>query len=518
MKKNILALFALLFSCISLSAQFSIEAGPLLKKSDAGKVIKIIGGDKSSFYVLKENGKGKGQKYFIEKYSISNLNMVFSTLLAVPKKAYFAESYLIGDKCFFFYCTEKETTSSLSFCTVDQNGVASEGIELVTINNLSKVKNFLTYPSFYFEIGISPNKKFLSIISNSYEGREQKLKLTLNVYGENIIKTLEKDISETKGKSFIIDDESNVMFISSEEEGKKHLVIIDHSSKVVHKLFLDLKSDKVLEGVTIVKEGENIVVGGFFKEMNGDIYRVGIFCQAFNAVTKEKVKSEEQYLPDELRSDIFHSNEDFISRQFFIENAKIIDNEIYFVAKDVERDNIAILHGVNGAQESFNQWTMGSTLSHYNYYNLESTFSPVSVYTTRKIIIFKVGINGEIGWIKNFSGESEIFNYATRVRSSPSISKTIKTINFIMDNKVLLFHGYTSSSDKGEKSVNIKYSFLERDGNSNTDILCPDDKLCFLYNGKGAFGYFDVYYQYGKNVIVYFNQKENQHFGRIVFN
>lgn len=518
MRKNIFTLTIVFISCLNLNAQFSIENGPVLEKSESGKVTKIIGGEQNAFYVLKENGRGSGQKFFIEKYNLSDLTPGFTTYLPISKKAYNIESYFTGERCLFFYCTEDKTTSSLFVCSVDTKGVPSKEIELVTINKHIQDNSVLTYPTHYFEIGSSPNKKNLTVISRSYENNGEKLKLSLTVFVlKNMVKSWQKDITLLGGKSLTIDDEGNVMFISSGEKDNMSLVYINQGGKVINKKPLDLKSNQFLEGVNIVKTNGTITVGGFFKEKNDSSYNAGIFCQIFNSVTIEKIQSEKQYLPEELKSSLFYSDEGFIGKQFYIENTKIIDNDIYFIGKDVEQDNITIIKGVNGSQAAFNGFNSNTPFVSNHNFDLNYHPNAANTYKTSKVVIFKVGASGKIDWIKDCSAGSEILNRSAGFQSSPNISLTIKVINFIMDKKLVLFHAYTSASEGWVKAVNVKYSILGKDGTLITDVLCADDNQCFLYNAKGIIGYYDVFYQYGKNVIVYFNEKNKQHFGRIVF-
>ena len=77
-------------NCICQSVK---DDGPVLIYNGNGKILKTIGGDEFNFYTIIENGKGKGQRYFIEKYGVSDLNRKFSNLLETEGDAQMVESF-----------------------------------------------------------------------------------------------------------------------------------------------------------------------------------------------------------------------------------------------------------------------------------------------------------------------------------------------------------------------------------------------------------------------------------------
>lgn len=523
MKKIILPLFGLICSCVNSMAQFSIDEGPIIEKSETGSVAKILGGDQNNFYVLRENGKGKGQKYFIEQYGMSEFNKGFSVQLPVAQKAQNIESYFTGERSIFFYCTQesKKTTSSLLYCSVDSKGIASPVVELAKINNKHPEKNLWVFPSFYFTINISPDKKFIAIVTKTYENKGKELKLTLNVFNsQTMTKEWEKDITEVGGKNYMIDNDGTVMYVSfASETNERNLIIVGKSDKTLNKIPINLKPNQIMEGVNIISANNVVIVGGFFKEIVGKINKAGTFCQTFDVTTKKNIKFNQEYLSDELTKSLFASKDDFNEKYIDIDDARIIGSSFYFLGKDVEKDFKTKERTTYSANTTFTQTPTyhGAVGSHNTAFTSKTTVTHSATYNTDKILVFKVNADGQTDWVKDISASSSVPTPTLPFLVSANISLRPEIVDFTLDDKLLLIYGDAKFVGWHLSATNVAYSLFDQKGTVASGIFFKDNDKCFLYNGMGIYGYFNVYFQYGKNVIVYFNQKDNQHFGRIVF-
>jgi hypothetical protein len=532
MKNLILSCLALFSFIINSSAQFTIEDGPIMEKNDAGKICKILGGDKKYFYTFIENGKGKGQRYFIEQYSITDFSKGFSKQLPIQENAQDIESYYTGEQSLFFYCTleSKKTTSNLFYCSVDRDGNASQGIELAKIENKDPERNLIVFPSFYFTINISPDKKHIAIVTRSYENNGKDLKLMLTVYNSaTMSKEWDKDISDMGGKNFIIDNAGTVMYISyASETDERNLVIVNKADNGLTTIPLVLKSNQIIEGVNIVSANNVAVVGGFFKEM--DAKKAGTFCQQFDMTSKKIIKSDQQYLSDDLVNSLFGKEVKkkglagvieikFDDKYIDIDDAKQIGSSFYFIGKDVQKDYINKEHTTYSSHTTFSMPTssshgqMGSTTTQTS--RTSTTHS--ATYNSDKVIIFKINADGKTEWVKDVSASSSTPVAPMAFLVSSNISMRPEIIDFTLGDKLILIHGDVKFVGMSLKSSNVSYTSFGEKGVVESEKLCADDKSCFLYNAMGIYGYFNIYYQYGKNMIVFYNQKEMQHFSRITF-
>lgn len=531
MKIKFLHLCLLLLCSINLNAQIKIEDGPIMEKNDAGKISKILGGDQNSFYTLIENGKGKGQRYFVEQYDVKDFKKGFSTQLPIAENAQNLESYYAGGHTLFFYCTDegKKVTSTLYYCTVDAKGVASEGIELAKANNRKPERDLWVFCSFYYTISISPNKNHVAVVSRSYENKGKDLHLTLTVYNTaTMAKEWDKDISEMGGKNFSIDDFGNVFYVSyASETDERNLIIVTKDGGLTA-LPISIGAGREMDGVNIIASGNTITVGGFYKE--SEAKKAGVFSQQFDLATKKSISSDALYLSDDLVKSLFGSEVKkkgvagmieitFGDKYIEIDNGRVINGSFYFIGKDVEKDFITKERTTYSTHQNFTVTPTSSGASYGNTttHSTKTSTSHSATYNSDKVIVFKVNADGKAEWANSIDASSStpVSPMSFWVSSNTSLRPEI--IDFTLDDKLMIVHGNVKFVGMALRSSNVSFTSFDSKGNLASEKLCADDRNCFLYNAMGIYGYFNVYYQYGKNMIVFFNQKEMQHFSRISF-
>ena len=333
-------------------------------------------------------------------------------------------------------------------------------------------------------------------------------------------KEFDKDITEMGGKNFMVDNNGTVMYVSyASDTNERNLIIINATDKQLNKIPLILNSSQQMEGVNIISANNVAVVGGFFKENSGQTKKAGIFCQTFDITTKKNIKSSQQYLSDELITTLFASKDDYEDKYIDIDNARLIGNNFYFIGKDVEKDVVNKERTTYSTNTSFNHTYTSSGLvsSHTTTTTSHTSTTHSASYKSDKVIVFKVTEDGQTDWIKDISASSNTIVAAVNFLVSPNTILRPEVISFDMDEKLLVIHGDVKIAGMSRTATNISYTLFDQKGVYASDKLCLDEKKCFLYNALGIYGYFNIYYQHGKNLIVYYNQKDNQHFGRIAF-
>jgi hypothetical protein len=530
MKKRILMLAALAAIVVNAKAQFTKEDGPAMPENEAGKVSKILGGDERYFYTLVENGHGKGQKYFVEQYSVSDFKKGFSTQLPIAQNAQNLESYYAGGHSIFLYCTDegKKVTSTLYYCTVDAKGNASEGIQLAQAQNRKPERNLWVFPSFYFTVSISPDKNHIAIASRDYGDKGKDLKLTLTVYNTtNMAKEWDRDISEMGGKNFSVDDAGNVFYVSyASETDERDLVIVTKDTPGLTALPISIGTGKEMDGVTIATNGNTITVGGFFEEQAAK--KAGVFSQQFDFAARKSIGTDFQYLSDDLVKALFGEEVKkkgvpnmievtFGNKYIDIDDVKLIEGSYYFIGKDVEKEYSTREHTTYSTHTTFGMPTSTGRLNTTTTFSEHTSTTHSATYNSDKVIVFKVNASGKTEWVKDISATSRTVVAPLPYLVSSNWTLRPQVLSLVIDNKLVVLHANVKAQGMGLNVSDIAYSAFDANGNVTGEKLCSDGSRCFVFNALGIYAYYNVFYQTGKNIIVYDDRKENQHFSRFTF-
>jgi hypothetical protein len=518
MKRITLILAAI---CIFLNsrAQVTIEEGSALPPVDNGKITKIIGGDQTNFYVMREDGKGKGQHYFVEQYALADFSKKFSVLISATESAENIDSYFVGEKVIVFYSTQASKTApaSLFVSTVDVNGTAAATKEIITVNSKAPAKDVYVASSYYFTLTISPDQKHFAVIARDFEnkGKDQKGKLIV-LDANTLMKEWEMDIPAKGAHGFVISNACSVSWVVYDVgDDADKVIIADVRDKSLSEVKIRLHAPRIAEGICLVPSGNNLVIGGIFKEI-GVSEKAGTFFRSYDLSSKKVTNSADSYLSEEQMKKIFVEEDDFKGKFMDVDNGRVIDGEFYFIGKDVE------------AETRYHQHTSTRTVTDYSRpspsgmgYGTKTVSRTTSnasrTYETTRNIVFKINKDGMTEWIKDIPSGSVIGRSPVEVLVSGNINLRPDVADFEIDKHLVVIHANALMFAFSMKATMVSYSLFEKNGEVDSRKLCLDDKDCFVYNGMGTFGFTSLFFGYGKNIIVYYNQKDNQHFGRIVF-
>lgn len=516
--KNVIILLGIVFlvNIHSLSAQVTVEQGPIINPETGGNIIKILGGDDIHFFVLKENAKGKGQKYLFEKYSISDFKQIYSTQLQADPKAEDIEEFYTGDNCLFFYSTPGESnTSNLSVCVVDDKGKAGSPTLLSVAKNIKQPKDVIVFSSYYFSIAISPNKKHILTVVKSFENKGKDLVLTAVVYDAvTMKKAWEIDITPVEkgyNYSFKIDDSENVFYVFGNSlNGKKEAVLVDAASRKINRTPLKLSDSQLIESVDLYKKDNLIVVGGFFCESTNPSdkkapVKHGVFCQTVDVKSATTKTFDQQFFSDDFIKIVFTKENDISFKSFDLEDVYVIDNEFYFVGKDIFRSTkTTTLYDPSSFEER-----RSNGMEHFK---TEAAF-----FNSENVIVFKIKQDGKIGWVSNVPSKAKTVVNRLTLLLSDNISLKPKILSGVINDKLLIVSGNLVSKMFTYESSNISYTLIDSENKYTTGSFCTDINDCFSLNAAGLYGPRKVFYAYNNKAIVYTNKKENNRLGRIVF-
>lgn len=516
MKKITLVLLAFIMISNLLDAQVTVEQGPIIDPETGGNIIKIIGGDDVHFFVLKENAKGKGQKYLFEKYSISDFKQIYSTPLQADSKAEDIEEFYTGDNCLFFYSAPGESnTSNLSVSIVDGKGKSSNPTLLSVAKNIKQPKDVIVFSSYYFSISISPNKKHILTVVKSFENKGKDLVLTAVVYDAVTMKKVwETDITPAEkgyNYSFKIDDSQNVFYVFGNSlNGKKDAVVVDAATKKINRTPLKLADNQLIESVDILKKGDLIIVGGFFCESSNPTDKKapvthGVFCQTIDVNSTNTKSFDQQFFSDDFVKVVFAKENDLSFKSFDLEDIYVIGNEFYFVGKDIFRSTkTSTLYNPSSFEEQ-----RSNGMEHFT--------TNAAFFNSENVIIFKIKQDGKIGWVNTVPSKAKTLVNRLTLLLSDNISLKPKILSGVVNDKLLIISGNLSSKMFTYESSNISYTLFDSENKLTTGIFCTDIKDCFSLNAAGLYGPRKVFYVYNNKAIVYTNKKENNRLGRIIF-
>lgn len=519
MKRICLVVLVCLGFSLNAFSQYVLEHGPVIPLSEGGKITRILGGDATYFYALREDGKGKGQRYYIDQYSLKDFGKGFSTMMDAAENAQNIDVFFDGEKAIMFYCTQenKLKPSSLFVTTVDSKGNSTPSKHLVTANSKKPEKDVYVAPSYYFTITMSPDKKHLAVIVTNFENKGNDLKAELTVYDT---KTLSKewslDISAQKGRGYVVSNDGSVAWVTyNEASSSDKLMVAEAASKSITEVKLDLSASQALEGVCLLATGNTIVTGGFFKETIPP-QKAGTFCQIYDIASKKTLKSGTSYLTEDQMKKVFPDKDAFAGTIIDVDNGRIIGEEFYFIGKDVESGAHSHTHQHQRTSVDYSR-PHSSGLGYGTKTTFSSHTSTTQTYETKRNIVFKVNKEGVTEWVKDVVSGSVIGRPPLEMLVSGNAVLRPDVVNFEMDNHLVVIHANAKTIGFSMKASMIGYTKFEKNGEVQSWHLCPDDKNCFQYTSMGIYGYSNVFYAYDKNVIVYFDKKENRHFGRIVF-
>lgn len=510
--KILIFLFAL--TSLQISAQFTIENGPAFEQTDEGRLTKILGGNSEYFYVLRENGKGKGQKYVIEQYKTKDLTKGFSALLPIAQNAQNIESYYANDKSILFYCTQesKYETTNFYYCSVDKSGQPSGETLLLKVNNRKPEKDLYVMPSYYFSISISENKNHIAISSRTFENKGTDNKLTIAVYdSKTMAKEWDKDITETGGKNFHVDNEGNISYIAFTGDHKSEFVYINKADQKLNIFPIELNANQTIEGSKIIVTNNQAYIGGFFKD-KGTNQKAGTYCIIYDINNKQKIKSKQSYFSDELQNSIFKDKTDFERSYLDVDAVRIAEDGYFFIGKDVEREYQSKDRTTYSSRVSSNM-SGGTTTTN----TTRTSTSTSSTLNSKSIIVFKVNSEAETEWVNNIPSIAVTPVANVRFLVSPNHFMRPEIISFSFGKQLLIFHGDTKNVGMFMKTSKLSYSLFDSKGTRESAQFFEDEKNNFLYNTMGLYGFNNAYFQNGKEIIVFFNHKENRHFGKIIF-
>jgi hypothetical protein len=516
MKKIILVFAAFFISVSFLKAQIALEQGPIIDPATNGNIIKIIGADETNIYVLKENGHGKGQVYLIEKYSMADFKQIYSTQMTADPKAEDIDEFYNGDNSLFFYSVKGESnTSILSVCIVNNKGETGAPLQLAQVKNMKDIKDVITFSSYYFSIAISPNKKHILTVVKSFENKGKDLVLTAVVYNS---KTMEKEweTAITPGEtgfnySFKIDDNQNIFYVFENSlTGDRSAMVVDVTTKKINSTSLQLSKNQRMESVDIYKKDDQIIVGGFFCESTNPSdknapLKHGVFCQMVGIKNANTKTFDQQYFSDDMAKTLFPKESDLSFKTFDIEDIHVIGNEFYFVGKDIlKTSKTSTLYDPDSFEER-----RSNGMEHFT---TTSTF-----FNSENVIVFKVKLDGKIGWINTVSSHAKTNVNRLTLLLSDNISLKPKILSGVVNGKLLIISGSLVSKMFTYESSNVSYTLIDPDNKLTTGSICTDVKDCISLNAAGIYGPRKVFYTYGNKAIVYTNRKDQNRLGRIVF-
>lgn len=418
--------FLLLLAAMSLSAQIEVSDGPELYSDKDINFNRVIGGDKDNFFVYRVRSKGFGTDYYLEKYSKAELKRVFIKELPLPEDVTadivdikFAQQNI----CLFYKIYNKKTDQkSLVLQNISTNGDLDPNLkEIITV---TAEKN--QYAG--FQVISNEDSTRLLIVTEYKHDRKDSYKINMLLMdAQNIKKLWEKELPSRYNSapmdvvSYKIDKQDNVYFLfrtPGKQVGQRgtlfhtYVGVLKPDAEQIQVSELPISNEYFVSDVEFIKNGDQLVCGGFYKDViertGRDLIDVGVFYYSFNFNTGDLISSSNKLFSDDLLYKLSYKRQQAGYFDFKIDYIKTIGNDVYLIG------------------EQYNE-------EYVYYYNPSTrTTSAYWLYDYKDIIVAKLSNRSTIDWVKNIP-----FRYSMRL-NSPHIFMQYFAYN--TENNLYLFY------------------------------------------------------------------------------
>lgn len=377
MKKLFLILATFIGLLNNVSAQISLEEGPIVVKSGLNVPRKILGKNDKYFFVLRTNLQNK--KNSIEKYAIADMSLVSVTDITIEnggkKFIVLKDAFYLNGKILVFRTStdHKEGKLILFLQTISEDGIIDKdllevyNIKITPLYKMVQYEqiweyNYANYAEFHFSQS-SDNKKLLIIdeeikkadggtiiekISSKFLDVE-----TMTVKGE---KEIPNQYKETKiyPWNYKVDGSENVYFIYNyfNSDKKSHTAIglvSPNSSSIVG---MDINVDRAkykIDALDYLINDNSIYCNGIYKtktdkkekEKSNQMQLFGVFSQKINAHSFKTEQFDMKPFTEDIVQKLRMSEKTMNKKHgvsdafnnFKVDHIKIINNEVYTIAQ-----------------------------------------------------------------------------------------------------------------------------------------------------------------------------------------
>jgi hypothetical protein len=398
-------LFVLFNSTVCAQKEVTVQWGPEYQNSNKAYISKIIGEDSSGFYVLK-----KSKTNFIEKYSHTDLALLFSKPLVLPEmgkhEVQFEQLLYIDEQLLLFTSFWDKSTDLRTIYVQKIDAQGNLNAEMIPLDETRFERKKAFQP---FRFIVSRKKtKFLIHFDNAFDKNENeqfRYKVfdgKLNLLWERHFELPNRD-KLVRLSRIQLDESGNVYLLTAIAPDKKRgeryerkvqnetFSVLAYYSKEqdLRQFEIDLGKTKWIADVTYTINTEgNLLIGGFYSNESAGTMN-GTFFLAIDRTTKDVISQNLKPFEREFMLNFMNEKQFQRERDLGVFNLSDIvlkeDGGAAFVAEYYAYYEVTTT-GQNGVTR---------TTYHYLYHD---------------VIIMSVDKAGEIDWISHFPKQQHTTN------------------------------------------------------------------------------------------------------------
>ncbi|MGZ3885012.1 MAG: hypothetical protein ACXVPQ_03395 [Bacteroidia bacterium] len=519
-------LYGLLFLvAIKAEGQIEVANGPDLYADRDMNFNRIIGGDKDHFFVYRVRSKGFGTDYYLEKYSKTELKREFIKELPLPENVTadildikFAQQNI----CLFYKIYNKKTDQkSLVLQNISTNGDLDP--------NLKEIITVTAEKSQYagFNVVSNEDSTRLLVVTEYKHDKKDSYKINMLLMDAlNIKKLWEKELPSKYNSapmdvvSYKIDKQDNVYFLfrtPGKQIGQRGMLyrtyigVLKPDATEIQVSELPIANDYSVNDVEFIKNGNQLVCGGFYKDIverqGRDLVDVGVFYYTFDFNSGNLLSSSNQLFSDALLNKLSYKRQQAGYFDYKIDYIKTIGNDVYLIGEQYSEEYV------------------------YYYNPSTRTTSAYWLYDYKDILVAKLSNQSTtVDWIRNIP-----FRYAMRM-NSPHIFmhyfayNTENNLYLFYDENRKNFSDYTFDNYEPKK---IKYyssihgtnfvaaSINVNSGKMDRQVVFRNDDYCFAPIQENNLQFVpanntQIFVDDGKDrIIIYTEDRGNERFSRL---